>query len=330
MTRRNRVKTALALKPPDYTPGNIELCAPTMAAFTKKYGVKPAEFFNFAGNHFEKISYNGGSAKEPHFFVDEFGVTWNRAGGDDIGVVDKYLLSEPDLKGFKFPKVGTADIKARTEKVLNNGRDAFKAGKIGMLLFERAWSLRSMEELLVDFYENEEFADELFTKITDYNLLIIKEALKYPVDGFYFGDDYGQQTGLIMGAALWRRFIKPHLARTFAPIKKKGLPVVLHSCGNIYDILGDLKEIGLDCYQTVQPEVYDFARLKKDFRLAFFGGISTQQFLPYAKPGEVKAKIKETCGVLGKGGGYICAPTHQVPADVPPENIMAMIEALKK
>ncbi|MDR0475981.1 MAG: hypothetical protein LBH43_20240 [Treponema sp.] len=331
MTPKERVIAAIGHNKPDYTPGNVELCTSTMRAFSTRYGVSKEDFFDFAGNHIEKISYNGGEYIADHCFRDEFGVVWDRSDGSDIGNIQKHCLSEANLKDFSVPEVNGEEIKSRTEKIIRNGRETFKIGKIGMVLFERAWSLRSMEELLVDFYDEEDFVHELFSRITDYNVAIINEALQYSLDGFYFGDDYGQQTGMIMGPALWRKFIKPCLARTFAPIKAKGLPVILHSCGNILDILDDLVDIGLDCYQTVQPEIYDLRELKKRFggRLAFFGAISTQQFLPFAQPAEVKAKIKETISILGTNGGYICAPTHQVPEDVPAENIMAMIEALK-
>jgi len=331
MTGKERVCTALAHQNTDMIPYNIELTSVAMKNFTKKYGVTKEEFFTFSGNYIEKIGYNGGAYIKPGYFKDEFGVVWNRSGGDDIGVVEQYLLKDPDVASLTIPKVDPANIKQRTEIVLSNGNDSFKLAKIGMLLFERAWSLRSMENLLMDFFVNEEFVDNLFSKITDYNLSIITEALKYPVDGFYFGDDYGQQNGLIMGRELWCKFIMPHLKRTFAPVKEKGLPVFLHSCGNISDILEDLIDVGLDGYQTVQPEIYDLHLLKEKFGdvLTFYGAVSTQQFLPFARPDAVQAKITETIGILGKNGGYICAPTHQVPEDVPPENIMAMIEILK-
>ena len=331
MNARERVIAAIKHDSPDYTPGNVELCTATMLAFTTRYGISKEAFFDFAGNHIEKISYNRGEYIAKNLYQDEFGVIWDRTDGSDIGNVQKYLLGEADLSNFSLPTIDVEDIRLLTEKVINNGRQTFKAGKIGMLLFERAWSLRSMEGLLMDFYDEEDFVHELFSRITDYNVAIINEALRYPIDGFYFGDDYGQQTSMIMGPSLWRKFFKPYLARTFAPIKAKGLPVIFHSCGNILAILDDMMEIGLDCYQTVQPEIYDLRELKKRFggRLAFYGAISTQQFLPFAKPEEVKTRIKETISILGANGGYICAPTHQVPADVPMENIMAMIETLK-
>ena len=332
MTKRERVCLALAHQQPDTVPYGIELTSKAMEAFTARYGIGKADFFDFAGSHIEKIGYNGGQNLDARYFQDDFGVVWDRGGGDDIGVVGNYLLCEPDIEGFKCPAVQPEEIKRITGRALANGRDSFKLAKIGMLLFERAWSLRSMEELLVDFYENEAFAAGLLAKITDYNVAVINEALKYPVDGFYFGDDYGQQNGLITGAPLWRKFVKPELARAFVPIKAKGLPVFLHSCGDITDILDDLVEIGLDCYQTVQPEIYDLRALKSRYgaRLAFYGAISTQRFLPSATADAVRSKIAETTEILGESGGYICAPTHQIPGDVPPENIMAMITALKR
>ena len=331
MTAKERVITAIRHNNPDCTPGNVELCTSTMQAFSAKYGVSKEAFFDFAGNHIEKISYTGGEYIAENVFRDEFGVVWDRTDGSDIGIIRKYLLDKADFSNLTMPKINNEDIKRRTEKVINNGRDSFKVGKIGTFLFERAWSLRGMEQLFLDFYEEEDFVHELFSRITDYNVTVINEALRYPIDGFYFGDDYGQQTGMLMSPSLWTQFIKPYLERAFAPIKEKGLPIILHSCGKILDILDDLVEIGLDCYQTVQPEVYDLKELKKRFgrRLSFYGAISTQQFLPFAKPEEVEVKVNETISILGTGGGYICAPTHQVPADVPAENIMAMIEALR-
>lgn len=330
MLKKERVLAAINHKETDIVPYNIELCSETMTAFEKKYGIGKNDFFDFAGNHIEKISYNGGSYIGEGLFKDEFNVIWNRKGKDkDIGVITDYLIS--DEKSYVFPQPDLDLVGKKTADAICGGRDCLKLGKIGMFLFERAWSLYGMENLLADMILNEDFVFEIFDKITEYNLKIINKALSFNIDGFYFGDDYGQQSGLIMGDKLWRKFIKPNLAKAFKPIKEKQLPVFLHSCGNISDILSDLIDIGLDVYQTVQPEIYDLKMLKKKFgdNLSFFGGLSTQRDLPYIKPKDVPKLIKDTISVLGKNGGYICAPTHQVPYDVDPEVIMAMIECLK-
>ena len=331
MTKRERVTCALNHTTPDKTPHNIELTKEALAAFASYSGIDPKNYFEVAGNHIEKCSYNSGEYITPGFFKDEFGVIWNRSGADkDIGVVEKYLLPEANFDGFVFPKPDIQKAKIDTLAMAENGKDTYKVGKIGMLFFERAWSLRSMEELMCDFYVNQSFAEELFDRILEYNLALVKETLQYDIDGFYFGDDYGMQTDLMFSPEVFERFIKPRLKALFEPIKSAGKTVMLHSCGNISRILPHLIDIGLDVYQTVQPEIYDLKKLKSEFGrdLSFWGGISTQQALPYLKPVQVKELVKNTVEILGENGGYICGPTHQVPNDVPPENIAAMIECL--
>jgi uroporphyrinogen decarboxylase len=134
-----------------------------------------------------------------------------------------------------------------------------------------------------------------------------------------------------MNPNTWRLFIKPQLKRMFDLIKSRGKSICLHSCGNISAILGDLIEIGLDIYQTVQPEIYDLAAIKKEYgaSLTFYGAISTQRDLPFKPAGEITRIVKETMRILGSGGGYIAAPTHRITPDVPADNILAMIDAFK-
>ncbi|NCB32188.1 MAG: uroporphyrinogen decarboxylase, partial [Clostridia bacterium] len=193
-------------------------------------------------------------------------------------------------------------------------------------LFERAWSLRGMENLLMDMIEEPQRVDALLDAICEYDLRVLDIALSYEWDGFHFGDDWGQQRGLIMGPHLWRRFIKPRMARLYARVKEKGLWVSQHSCGDLRDILDDLAEIGLNVYNTVQPEIYDLAALKRDYqgRLAFWGGISTQRDLSRGSPAEIAQITRQTLRLMARGGGYIAAPTHAVEFDVPPENLLAM------
>ena len=161
---------------------------------------------------------------------------------------------------------------------------------------------------------------------------LIDIILEYPVDAVFFGDDWGQQRGLIMGPALWRKFIKPCLEKMYSRVRKAGRFVVQHSCGDIEQVYPDLIEIGLTCHQTFQPEIYDIGAVKKKYgdKLAFWGAISTQRLLPYATPEEVTAEVKRIIRVMKPGGGYIASPTHAVPGDVPCENIVAMLKAFRE
>ncbi|MGC8863654.1 MAG: uroporphyrinogen decarboxylase family protein, partial [Armatimonadota bacterium] len=134
-----------------------------------------------------------------------------------------------------------------------------------------------------------------------------------------------------MGAPHWREFIKPRIKRVYERAKSAGRFVMQHSCGDIYELLPDLIEIGLDVYQTFQPEIYDVKTVKREFGrdLTFWGGISTQAVLPWVTPDEVKRVAREMIAAVGAGGGYIAAPTHAIPGDVPPENIVALVEAFQ-
>lgn len=330
--KRERVLDAIKHRQTDKVPYNIELCGLLAADVCAKAGIDKSELWDFLGNHVEKVSYNR-SVVENQICTDEYGVKWDRSGLDkEIGIIVDYKLPEPDISCYEFPVPDLDQVRASTEKFVNNGRDSFKFGKIGTTLFERAWSLRGFETFLADMLLEPEFVHDVMRKITDYNLQIIDAALEYDIDGFYFGDDYGQQSGLLMSPNTWREMIKPYLAEMFARVKAKGKVVALHSCGDISLILDDLIEIGLDAYQTVQPELYDLPTIKERFgdRLTFWGALSIQRTLPFASPQEVKEITAKTVKLMSENGGYIAAPTHQVPVDVPAENILALVEVLNK
>lgn len=266
----------------------------------------------------------------PDFFRDEFGVVWNKSGADkDIGVVDAYLLEDADdPDAYAFPPVDEAYIHARMQALLAGRGDRFTVAAIGFSMFERAWTLRGMENLLCDMVAEPDFVHALMERITRRNLQILDIALTYDIDCFHFGDDWGQQNGLIMGPTFWRTFIKPYVARMYARVRAAGKLVSQHSCGDVRLIMDDLHDIGLNIYQTFQPEIYglDYARTLEN-RITIWGGISTQQALPTKTPAEIEAITQALLDAFPRGG-LIAAPTHDVPGDVPPENILAMLRVL--
>ena len=153
------------------------------------------------------------------------------------------------------------------------------------------------------------------------------------VDGGYFGDDYGAQRSLLFSPKLWRQMIKPRLARMFAVFRQAGLPVILHSDGDIWPILPDLVDIGLTCLNPVQPEVLNHERLFREFgkHLSFYGGISTQEVLPKVSPAEVRAATLACVRELAPDGtGLILGPSHRMQSDIPAVNVAAMLEAFPK
>jgi len=187
-----------------------------------------------------------------------------------------------------------------------------------------------MENLLMDFHYNPGFVRDLLNTIADYNILQTKEAMKYDIDAVYFGDDWGQQRGLLMGPRIWKEFLYPVLKRMYGVVRDEGKFVMIHSCGDVDELFDDLIEIGLNCFNPFQPEVMDVDTLIPKYRgkLSFFGGISTQRTLPYGTVEDVKPEVTHLIK-LGKEGGYILAPAHSVEGDVPIENMLAFIEIAK-
>jgi len=339
MTRREAVIEALNHRDVRPVPWTLDLTGQAAdalrQAFTGDKAVLESDLSSGFGSYITSFYYSGWPAPipgKPGYFIDDFGVVWNRNGADkDIGVIDGFIMGSPETDSYQFPKIDTGKIRKGIEDILSWRGDRFAIASFGFTMFERAWTLMGMENVLVYMIECPDALENFLDRLCDFWLGIVDIALEYDIDGVYFGDDWGQQQGLIMGPEHWRRFIKPRMARLYARVKSSGKYVLQHSCGDCRDIFPDLVEIGLDCYQTFQPEIYPIAEMKKNYgdKISFWGGVSTQQCLPRSTPAEVKHKIVNLIKTLGKNGGLIIAPTHSVPHDVPPENILAMAEVFR-
>jgi uroporphyrinogen decarboxylase len=329
LSPRDRVLLALRHEQPDVTPWQINLTAD--AHDRTAHFLQDPHFAAKMGNHL--ASYSDGWFEEvrPGFWKDQFGIVWNRTIDRDIGNVDSYHLSKPDISLYTFPEPDLERNARGLTRLLQENPDRFTVAEIGFSMFERAWTLRGMEALLMDMLDNPSFVDALLDRILEYNLGVLDQMLTYPVDCIYFGDDWGQQRGLIMGPKLWRRYIRPRMAIMYARVKAAGKYVMQHSCGDVQTLFPDLIEIGLDIFNTFQPEVMDVDRCKREYGqdLTFYGGISTQQVLPRIAAADLPAHIRDMIARIGQGGGYIVAPTHAIPRDVPPENIVAFIETVQ-
>jgi len=333
MTKRERVIATLNHQETDIIPYDISMTSQAWDKMVKYYG--SSDFAKDIGGHITSCYYDGDTKPIPGkggYFKDDYGVVWNRSGADkDVGVVDKWLIPDPSFANYRFPTTPVESIHERCKHALDNAGDLFTCAAIGFSLFERAWTLTGMENLLEYMITEPEFVTELLDEITNYNLQILDIYLEYDFDCIHFGDDWGQQHGLIMGPRHWRKFVKPQLAKMYARAKEKGLYVSQHSCGDIQEIYPDLIEIGLDMHQTFQPEIFDIHKIKAMYgdKLSFWGGISTQRLLPFATPEELVVEVKKIMQVVGKGGGFVAAPTHSIPGDVPAVNIHVLIELLK-
>lgn len=333
MTRRQAVLDALNHIEHKTVPYHVDFTGQALEQLVAYTGDENIE--NTIGSYLNYQQYWGWPtelADRPGFFRDEFGVVWNRTGADkDIGVVDEPLIEDVEDHDYVFPKFDEARLRAEYRDLVSRAGDRFTFAGFGFCMFERSWSLMGMENVLMSMVAAPEALHQLYDAICDYTLPMLDIALEYDIDGVYFGDDWGQQRGLIMGPAHWRTFIKPRMARLYAKVKSRGKYVLQHACGDCHEIFPDLIEMGLDCYQTFQSEIYDISAIKREYgrHLSFWGGISTQQCLPCCTPDEVRRETARVIGALKGGGGYIAAPSHAIAFDVPPENIMAMVEVFQ-
>jgi len=333
MNNRQRVLTTLKHQQPDVVPYDIQFTEPARAKMVEYYG--DPDFEAKLGNCFTWFRPYPKDARYslvgPDIWEDEFGVRWNRSIDKDIGVPCNKLISPETIDDYQWPDPHDPGRYDFIEKAIPDAKDSAILVSLGFALFERAWTLVGMEELLMYMLTDKDFVNQLFDRILQYNIGIIEHSCSLDIDIFRFGDDWGQQRGLIMGIDLWREFIKPRIKKMYELVKSKGKYVMIHCCGKVDELFPELIECGLDIFNPFQPEVMDVFEIKRRFghRLSFYGGISIQRTLPYGTVEEVKGEVRRLIQLVGENGGYIASPSHDLPADAKPENVAAMIEVLQ-
>lgn len=205
--------------------------------------------------------------------------------------------------------------------------------------FERAYAMQGMETFLLNMAMRPDFAHELMAKIAVYCKALMGpflDALGDNVDIIKIGDDLGTQESLMISPKMYRQLLKPIHADFIAFIKERTKAKVLfHSDGDVATLIDDFIEIGVDILNPIQTSagtMSDLPGLKKRFgrNIVFCGGIDTHRILPFGTPAEVREEVRRVIGIMGPGGGYMLGAVHTIMNDVPPENVLAMVDAVEE
>ena len=330
LTPKERIYRAVAHEETDIVPYNILIDSRAHKRLTEVYG---EGFDRDITNHIVGVPVDIRTFPPEDVvgdWEDDFGCVW-RQSRDGAPHVVKHALSRPSLKGYEFPDFSGAERYRDIPKALEASKDKFIVIGLGVAFFERSWALRGLEQILIDFYRHPDFAEELLDNLMQLHFQAIDLFVKYRIDAVQFGDDFGMQKGLIMGPRIWRKFLKPRLRQIYGRAKKAGKLVMIHSCGDNSEIMGDLIEIGVDIFNPTQPEAMDIFELKRRYgsQITFNGGITTQR-LPFFTPKRIREEVRLVRGLMARGGGFVLEPTKAVRWDVPPETAMALIEEITK
>ncbi len=304
MTKKEYVKSAIQHKSTDRVPYLIDFCGDAWEALKSKV------------EDITKIYDNYVYGIGPPWW------NWHQLGSDWYG------MNTPKSKATV---IGTGSY----EDFINAVKSASdNTGKYILVMiygshFEKAYFSRGIQNFLADMAADPGFAKKLLNTIIEKNIVMLENILNIPeIDGVLLGSDWGSQRGLLMSPAIWEDMIAPGEQREYDLVHSYGKDVWVHSCGCIDVIIPRLVEMGLDVLNPIQPECMDIQKLKKDFgdKLTFWGGISTQDTLPYGTPDEVKKEARRIRNIMSKDGGYIFAPSQSIQGDVPVENILALLE----
>lgn len=270
-------------------------------------------------------------------FIDEWGITYKRkenVAWPADAPAGFPLKTKKDWKNYTIPDINQAGRLAQIEIALRKGKEHNMA-VFGSIRgpFTQTWLLFGYEYFSFMLFEEPKLINEIVEKVTDFSIAGGKMLAAAGVDAVLFADDYGGKAGPLMSPQHFARFIWPHQGRLVKEIRSTGVPVFMHSDGNITALLPDIVKKGIAGYHPIERNAnMSISQVKKDYgnKLILMGNVSNQGVLIYGTVDEVIEQTKECISIAAPGGNYILSSDHSVHDDMPLENIYAMIETGKK
>lgn len=354
MKHRERVLMALNHEKPDRCPMQISFTPEFASRLRDNLGIIGADPHNphGGGNPYDLEMALGedmlltsvgwaNSYYQGESYTDEWGIEWRAQEYETPFGLGKYteiashpLAEDADIDSYRPPDPLRPELYDEAERVLKEHKDEYWiVGVTVTTIFETAWALRGLEPIMMDFVMDPDLAEGILQIPYQYHLTAAKKLVEMGVDMIWTGDDFGGQHAMVISPRLWRKFFKPKMAEFIASLKaiNPDVKVAYHSDGNVYKIIPELIEIGLDILNPIQPASMDPVQISQDFgdKLCFWGTIDEQYTLPFGSAAEVEAEVRQRLGTIGANGGLIIGPTHHVQLDTPMDNFWAMVNTIK-
>lgn len=295
-------------------------------------------WFNHFGVGYGKSGLQGRTEEEQ----DEFRNTqdfWGAAKVVPENFPKIHPISTPEaLKAYKWPDPNDPAILAPIKEIVDKyKRDYFIIVDMSSTLIEAAYAhLVGTQNFFLFLYDQPEMIGEVLDGLTEYYTALGRNAIKLGADMIRVGDDVGAQQAMMLAPAKWRELAKPRFAHMFEQFRKENpdIFIKLHSCGDYSPIIPDEVELGVHLSGLMQPTGgnKDQVGIKKKYgdKLALIGGFDVQRLLPRGQVEAVREGVLNVMKNLARGGGYIFSPSHYILADVPIQNIFAMLEAQRE
>lgn len=233
--------------------------------------------------------------------------------------VEKYIIPDIDKKDNFIE--WEEDLKKYSDEIV-----VLPTSYVG--IFERSYLVMGFEQLMLNVALNPKIVEMMFDKVMEFKIGIAKKAVELGFKVAHCGDDLGTQNAGLFSKQNFEKLYLPRLKKFWEVYVDAGIPIMLHSCGNVTEYLPYLIDAGLTILEPTQP-CMDLNFLKKEYGkdIIFFGGIDTQQ-LPFITPEQTRQLARKAIRILGKGGRYIIAPSQEIMNDVPLENVIAIVETI--
>ncbi len=341
MNSRERMLAAIDRKPMDRVPTDIWAVPEIREKLTRRFGEDYSEALHidgFAGAGAEYVGPDLPAVGEGQR-TDHWGILHERVRYDtgEYYEISRHPLAEAesidDLEAYAWPEADWFDCSQMADAARKGRRSqAVMCGYMAPLTYHMY--LRGLEACLTDPLLRGEFTHHLLGRLCDFmydHHRRMFQACEGLIDVTQVTDDYGMQTGPLMGLETFRGFYRPHLQRFIDLAREFGVRVFHHDDGAIRDFLPDMAEMGIDVLNPIQWRCpgMEIEALKRDFgdSMCFHGGIDNQQTLPFGSAADVRAEVRRCIDVLAADGtGYVVAPCHNIQANTPVENILAMYD----